>query len=258
VDLEDAATKLSVHYQTAYRWVRDGQLPAVKVGAEYEVDPAGVARLAAKRSAPTGDGVGDKISDQRIRELAAALTQGEEATARSFVVAAHQSDGGPMAACDGLILPAFRLVEARHEAGSLSAAERLLALGICERLVGLVASPRRGRPRGLAIVAGPEAGGQRLPGLLATVALRTDHWRVHDLGPSVPAPDIVEFASDRRPAVVVLAAPSGFRGTGDLHATIEGATAAPVLWYEPDTPLRELAIRVRRLTGLPANALTHF
>jgi MerR family transcriptional regulator, light-induced transcriptional regulator len=257
VDLEDAATKLSVHYQTAYRWVRDGLLPAVKVGAEYDVDPADVAHLAAMRSAPTGDGV-DKISDQRIRELATALTQGEERTARSLVVAAHQSDGGPMAACDGLILPAFQLVEARHEAGSLSGAERLLALGICERLVGLLASPGRGRPRGMAVVAGPEAGGQRLPGLLATVALRSDHWRVHDLGPSVPAPDIVEFAADRCPAVIVLAAPSGFRGTGDLHATIEGATAAPVLWYEPDTPLGELAIRVRRLTGLSGNALTHF
>jgi excisionase family DNA binding protein len=35
VDLQTAAARLGVHYQTAYRWVRDGSLPAMKRGTTY-------------------------------------------------------------------------------------------------------------------------------------------------------------------------------------------------------------------------------
>jgi len=49
--LKTAAQRLGVHYQTAYRWVRSGQLVAVKVGAGYEVSEAAIARLQAQRAA---------------------------------------------------------------------------------------------------------------------------------------------------------------------------------------------------------------
>jgi excisionase family DNA binding protein len=51
VNLKTAALRLGVHYQTAYRWVRSGQLVAVKVGAGYEISDAAVARLRAQRTA---------------------------------------------------------------------------------------------------------------------------------------------------------------------------------------------------------------
>ena len=40
MNLKTAARRLGVHYQTAYRWVRSGQLVAVKVGAGYEISDA--------------------------------------------------------------------------------------------------------------------------------------------------------------------------------------------------------------------------
>ena len=46
MNLKTAALRLGVHYQTAYRWVRSGQLVAVKVGAGYEISDA------ARRAAP--------------------------------------------------------------------------------------------------------------------------------------------------------------------------------------------------------------
>jgi excisionase family DNA binding protein len=49
--LKTAARRLGVHYQTAYRWVRSGQLVAVKVGAGYEISDAALARFEAQRSA---------------------------------------------------------------------------------------------------------------------------------------------------------------------------------------------------------------
>ena len=51
MNLKTAARQLGVHYQTAYRWVRSGQLVAVKVGAGYEISDAALSRFQAQRAA---------------------------------------------------------------------------------------------------------------------------------------------------------------------------------------------------------------
>jgi excisionase family DNA binding protein len=51
VNLKTAARRLGVHYQTAYRWVRSGELVAVKVGAGYEISEAALDRFQAQRAA---------------------------------------------------------------------------------------------------------------------------------------------------------------------------------------------------------------
>ena len=51
MNLKTAARRLGVHYQTAYRWVRTGQLVAVKVGAGYEISDAALERFQAQRAA---------------------------------------------------------------------------------------------------------------------------------------------------------------------------------------------------------------
>src|SRR5579871_2390614 len=52
VDLQTAARQLGVHYQTAYKWVRSGELPAVMVMGAYRLAPDAVARFAARRARP--------------------------------------------------------------------------------------------------------------------------------------------------------------------------------------------------------------
>ena len=51
MNLKTAARRLGVHYQTAYRWVRGGQLIAIKVGSGYDVSDAALARFQAQRAA---------------------------------------------------------------------------------------------------------------------------------------------------------------------------------------------------------------
>jgi len=51
MNLKEAARRLGVHYQTAYRWVRSGELVAVRVGARYEVSEAAIERLRSQRRA---------------------------------------------------------------------------------------------------------------------------------------------------------------------------------------------------------------
>ena len=70
MNLKTAALRLGVHYQTAYRWVRSGQLVAVKVGAGYEISEAAVARLQAQRAAtermPEGAAPSGRASRDRV------------------------------------------------------------------------------------------------------------------------------------------------------------------------------------------------
>jgi excisionase family DNA binding protein/PAS domain S-box-containing protein len=49
VNLKQAAARLGVHYQTAYRWVRSGDLSAVRVGARYEISDAAIHQFIATR-----------------------------------------------------------------------------------------------------------------------------------------------------------------------------------------------------------------
>ncbi len=51
MNLKEAANRLGVHYQTAYKWVRGGTLTAIRVGGRYEVSDAAVERFASRREA---------------------------------------------------------------------------------------------------------------------------------------------------------------------------------------------------------------
>lgn len=247
MDLESAAAVLGVHYQTAYRWVRTGLLPAVKVGPGYELDPDQVATVAHERRH-------DRPASARSApdcvlvcgDLAHALACGDDVAARRLVAALQRDGTCPTAICDLVIAPALRRLDAQCEVGSVLPGEVAVAAEICERLLGLLASPPRGRPRGLAIVASPDGERHRLPGLMATVALRADRWRVHHLGCGIPAVDLAEFAMTEQPDLVVLsltAAPAADA------ATVETITAGavPILVGAPGLSLAQLTADAQKL-----------
>lgn len=54
MNLKEAAHELGVHYQTAYKWVRSGELPAVRLGSRYEVAPAAIDHFLASRRTVAG------------------------------------------------------------------------------------------------------------------------------------------------------------------------------------------------------------
>ena len=69
MNLKEAAARLGVHYQTAYRWVRSGELAAVRVGARYEVSDAAIHQFVATRhsvlrqAVPRGSAGHDRSAD---------------------------------------------------------------------------------------------------------------------------------------------------------------------------------------------------
>ncbi|MEP6624727.1 MAG: helix-turn-helix domain-containing protein, partial [Acidimicrobiia bacterium] len=61
MNLKTASRELEVHYQTAYKWVRSGLLPAIRVGGRYEVSEDAIDQFRATRrslaSVPTDPGL---------------------------------------------------------------------------------------------------------------------------------------------------------------------------------------------------------
>jgi excisionase family DNA binding protein len=51
VNLKEAAAVIGVHYQTAYKWVRSGELAAIKVKGGYEISETAVEALRRRRAA---------------------------------------------------------------------------------------------------------------------------------------------------------------------------------------------------------------
>jgi DNA binding domain, excisionase family len=82
MNLKQCSLRLGVHYQTAYKWVRTGQLTAVRVGSRYEISEAAIVQFAATRRsllsevepAPAGHRVSDMTQDDVLAGLEAMTT----------------------------------------------------------------------------------------------------------------------------------------------------------------------------------------
>lgn len=85
MNLKQAAHRLSVHYQTAYRWVRDGRLSAVKVGNRYEVSEAAIEQFLSQRASLAEVPLGPET------ESVPAMTAPSPATLSELKVLARQT-----------------------------------------------------------------------------------------------------------------------------------------------------------------------
>lgn len=244
MDLEAAAALLGVHYQTAYRLVRTGVLPAVKVGLGYELDPEKVEALRRRRWARVTPVTNPNVDwSAQQAEFAYSLLHGA-AAAREQIQRLQDEGVTVLSLCDELIAPAIRRLDEDFAAGAVLGAEVLEAINLSERLVGTIAAPLRGRPRGLAVVASPSTERHRLPSLMATAVLRGSRWRVQHLGSGVPAGDLVEFVEETQPDLVVLSVTVWDEAAEEFCASVSGHTSVPIVAGGSGEPLTELLERV--------------
>lgn len=206
ISLQEAADRLGVHYQTAYRWVRSGALPASKVRGVYQVQVDDLHRFDEERRRPSPPPVARTVRSwgRFVDTFHAALFEGDEGGAREQIEGLVES-GVPLVECgDNLIGPALRRIGEEWMAGEITIAEERRASGICERLLGRFSPSPPGRPRGVVVVCSPLIDEHRLPGEMATAVLREDHWRVHHLGVGVPEEEIVALIRRLAPDLVVI------------------------------------------------------
>jgi len=216
MDLREAAEALGVHYQTAYAWVRDGTLPARKVGRDYEVSDDGVQALAARRrqghEPPRPIHVRDWAA--QAQALYAAITGGEETRAR-HQIERLASGVRIIDLCEQVLAPALRRVGDEWAAGRVSIAQEHRASAICERILASQTRQLAGRPRGTAVVATPPGERHALPALMAAACLREDRWLVHHLASDLPTEEVARLADQVGASLAVLSS-----------ATDEGAQRA--------------------------------
>ena len=153
MQLREAAETLGVHYQTAYGWVREGVLPARKVGRGYEVSDEDVRALRARRDLGREPAREVRVRDwpAQASRLYEAIAGGEETQARAGLE--RLAGSVPLAdLCQRVIGPALRRVGDDWAAGRVSIAQEHRASAICERLIAVHARQPAGRPRGIAVV----------------------------------------------------------------------------------------------------------
>lgn len=248
MNLQEAADLLGVHYQTAYRWVRNGTLPAQKIHGAYDIDQRAVQALADARATPVPPPARATVRSwpEQVRRLLELLLEGDETEALSLIEGLANRGVSIVDICERLISPALYEVGERWAAGQVTIAEEHRASAICERALARRATPLRGRPRGVAVVASPVGELHALPGLMATAALRGDHWIVHHLGTAVPAAEVAELASrvGAHLVVVPVTLPAAQLAADELAAALHDRHIATLVG-RPGEPLSHLLLAAR-------------
>ena len=208
IGLQAAADHLGVHYQTAYQWVRRGDLPARQVGRQYVIDIEDLDAFQQARQAPAPptSRVPREGFATALPRFHAALVNGDEAAVRR--ITADYADTGTSITdiIEGLLAPALREIGDEWARGVTTMAVEHRASAIAERLLAANLPRKRGRPRGRALVTTPTGERHGLSAFMATAALKEAGWKVHHLGADLPIDEVADFARQHDIGVVVLSA----------------------------------------------------
>ena len=243
IDLQEAARRLEVHYQTAYRWVREGRIPAVRVRGRYELEVADVDAFARERDTPTSATVrrGRREWGRSADRLLEALCVGDERTATDVVSRLHAQGETALDVLERVVAPAMVGIGERWVAGELSVAHEHRASEVVSRLLVGIDHRRPGRPRGTVVVTAPAGEMHGLPVDMAAAVLREDGWNVELLGRDMPADALVDFVSGLAPDLVVLTVttPASIDAAESVSLRLADA-GHDVLVGEPGRTLSEL------------------
>jgi MerR family transcriptional regulator, light-induced transcriptional regulator len=251
IDLQAAARQLGVHYQTAYKWVRSGELPAVMVMGSYRLDRDAVARFAKRRARPV------PARTRRPRTGFAALSRrtyghlvaGEEQQA-ARLISGLVADGVSMTrVAQDVLVPALRDIGEEWRAGRLDISIEHRASAIVDRILGERYPNPRGRRRGTVVVAALSGDRHALPTTLAAVSLREDNWLVHHLGADLPPDELMRFCHEEHVDLVVLTVTVSKlqRAAARLAVQLEGL-GLRALVGGPGRILDELQYRAREVS----------
>jgi excisionase family DNA binding protein len=196
--LHQAAERLNVHYMTAYRWVRRGDLPAYKTGGRLRVRLADVERFLTERRLDVAMSLQSTQNtdwDRHIDRLVTHLLAGDDRSARAEVQKVISDGATAGNAYVRLITPALHRVGTTWEQGEITVAEEHRASQICVSIVAQLSEMfrRSGAPRGTAVTLTPPDELHALASAMVADFLRAAGFSVHHLGSGVPASDLAMF-----------------------------------------------------------------
>jgi methanogenic corrinoid protein MtbC1 len=158
------------------------------------------------------------------------MVEGDEAGAWTIVENALTSTLDPQDVHLELLAPALRRIGEDWEQGRLSVADEHRATVVAGRLIGRLGPrfARRGRKRGVVVVAAPAGETHALPGAMVSDLLRGAGFEVIDLGADTPTASIVEAAEHATRLVAVLIGVTSSRHDKAVRASIAALRAAGV------------------------------
>jgi len=203
--LHEAAAELGVHYMTAYRYVRLGQLDAVKRSGTWRVSRAELDRFRAEPSEEPAERAPRGRVDWGQR-MHSRLVAGDAGGAWSVIESALAAGSTPARVYTEVISPALVNIGERWAAGELDISVEHRASGIVQRIIGRLGPQfvRRGRSRGSVVIGAPSGERHGLVVSMLSDLVRAAGWEVSDIGADSPASSFVSAARETRSAAVVV------------------------------------------------------
>jgi len=203
--LHEAAAELGVHYMTAYRYVRLGQLDAVKRSGTWRVSRAELDRFRAEPAEEPAERAPRGRVDWGQR-MHSRLVAGDAGGAWSVIESALASGSTPARVYTEVISPALVNIGERWAAGELDISVEHRATGIVQRIIGRLGPQfaRRGRSRGSVVIGAPSGERHGLVVSMLSDLIRAAGWEVSDIGADSPASSFVSAARETRSAAVVV------------------------------------------------------
>ena len=205
VSLHDVAEMLDVHYMTVYRYVRQGQLPATKVGRSWYVKPSDLElfRDAKVHASEVPEG-GRKVAPWAER-LEAQLIQGDQRGAAEIMEAVLRSGHDLYFLYLQVLSPAMGAIGAKWAAGNLEIFVEHRASNIAMRLIGQFGPrfARRGVSKGTVVLGSPADEMHTLSTSMVADLIRLEGWNVSDVGANMPAEAFAEAIRQGEDVVAV-------------------------------------------------------
>lgn len=198
LNLKQVAAHLGVHYMTAYRYVRQGQLPAWRDGTNWRVDTADLADFQRQRRARSAADGGDPEPVDWAARTAAALLANDEVTAWHLIERALAAGHEPAFCFIDMIGAALVEIDARSGDEDLGPSTWPAVTVLAERLVARLGARfrRPGRDRGCVVIGGPTGERHQIPISILADLLRLEGFQVIELGVDA-APEAFADAAER-------------------------------------------------------------
>jgi excisionase family DNA binding protein len=224
--LQQVADSLGVHYMTAYRYVRQGRLPATREGAEWRIRSTDVDVLRnapAKRRGTSRAGLDPKALERRM--LAG------DAPGAWWLVESRLGGGlDPSGVLTQMVVPALQSIGDRWANEDVSIAEEHRATLVAQRIVGRLGLQfgRRGKDRGTVALAAPAGDLHTLPVSIVADLLRWRGFDVLELGGNTPAESLGDaLAREHRLVAVGIVSTTSGLDSEVAESTRSARTARP-------------------------------
>ena len=199
--LQEAADELKVHYMTAYRWVRQGNLEAFKAGGRLRVRRSILDEYVNSRRVDTGVGTsrpsGRRSWTMHVDRMTDGLLEGDLERCQDLVQTVIGDGATAGEIYTRLLTPALHRIGERWTSGDITVAVEHRATAICTAVMGGLSDHfRQGGPRrGVAVTLTAPGEEHGIAATMVADFLRGSGWEVHHLGTHVPMEDLRTFLS---------------------------------------------------------------